>query len=133
MLFSSNAYIPMKSYQILSDHYHDKSWSYCAFMSFLECNVHFQFQDFTWYIMYDVFYWTKIVWHWLQHRVIMINHDISWYITKYQIISDNIMIYHDISRFIMIYHDISWYIKNYQVNSEHWKLTLNSENDIKVQ
>ena len=83
--------------------------------------------------LYNVFYWTKIVWHWLQHWVIMINHDISWYITKYQIISDNIRQYHDISRFITIYHDISWYIKNYQVNSEHWKLTLNSENDIKLQ
>ena len=59
---------------------------------------------------YDVFYWTKIVWNWLQHRVIMINHDISWYITKYQIISDNIRQYHDISRFITIYHDISWFI-----------------------
>ena len=90
MLFSCNAYIPMKSYQILSDHYHDKSWSYCAFMSFLECNVHFQSQDFTdksWYIM--------------------INRDKSWYI---MILSDIVwycLILSDIIWYIMIYHDDS--------------------------
>ena len=81
---------------------------------------------------YDMFYWTKMGWHWLQHRVIMINHDISWYITKYQIISDNIrqyqtisdniMIYHDLSRFIMIYHDISRIIK-WILNIENWHWT----------
>ena len=78
--------------------------------------------------LYDVFYWTKIVWNWLQHRVIMINHDISWYITKYQIISDNIRQYQTISWYITIYHDLSWYIMIYQeLSSEFWTLKIDIE------
>ena len=38
-------------YEELSDiirSYHDKSWSYCTFMSFSEFNVNFQCSEFTW-------------------------------------------------------------------------------------